>query len=243
MKLAFLLLVFFFGCGEPPATESPATESPATESLAETPVVESPPKAVKPWGGLEVKTRGVPLKDATEVVVLLHGYGAAGDDLVPFADRLAADGRAFVFPAAPVKLDSGGRAWVTQQSELGPTLTSLKNLIAYVHDENSDAEISVGGFSQGASMSSMLIGSSTPLGNVILFSPGMFRGDIASATDESPAVYISHGTQDKVLPFSDAEKLKQKLTDAGYEVKLSSFKGGHTIPAKAIKEAKAQLDK
>src|SRR5580658_6286757 len=49
------------------------------------------------------------------VVVLLHGFGAPGDDLVSLWRVLAAPlGTRFVFPAAPVDLGPaymGGRAW------------------------------------------------------------------------------------------------------------------------------------
>jgi phospholipase/carboxylesterase len=50
------------------------------------------------------------------VVVLLHGFGAPGEDLVPFGSALGLprDVR-FLFPAAPLSLDDqgmfGGRAW------------------------------------------------------------------------------------------------------------------------------------
>src|SRR5579863_6124045 len=49
------------------------------------------------------------------VVVLLHGFGAQGDDLVPLGREMRAPaGTRFVFPAAPIALDGGyrgGRAW------------------------------------------------------------------------------------------------------------------------------------
>src|SRR6185436_6402729 len=48
-------------------------------------------------------------------VVLLHGFGAPGDDLVPLARELdAPPGTRFVFPEAPLRLPpqyGGGRAW------------------------------------------------------------------------------------------------------------------------------------
>lgn len=52
------------------------------------------------------------------MLVLMHGYGAPGDDLVPLARQLAVDPSVrFCFPAAPHSLDLGmpapssGRAW------------------------------------------------------------------------------------------------------------------------------------
>src|SRR5947208_2540362 len=50
------------------------------------------------------------------VVVLLHGYGAPGDDLVPLAQALDVPSEVrFVFPEAPLMPEElaayGGRAW------------------------------------------------------------------------------------------------------------------------------------
>ncbi|WP_455378046.1 alpha/beta hydrolase [Petrachloros mirabilis] len=49
------------------------------------------------------------------VVILLHGFGAPGDDLVPLADWIAAPaGTRFVFPEGPLSLSMGfgdSRAW------------------------------------------------------------------------------------------------------------------------------------
>src|SRR5260221_11214931 len=46
------------------------------------------------------------------VVILMHGFGAPGTDLVPLWRELSVphDVR-FVFPEAPLELDFGGRAW------------------------------------------------------------------------------------------------------------------------------------
>jgi len=227
MKYAFLIfLLICCGCVETPTAPSQVVA----------------PNVAKPWGGLDVETRGAALENATQVTVILHGYGAPGTDLVSFADYLAADGRAFVFPAAPIELDSGGLAWATLESEVETSLRSVQSLIAYIHREYPNAEISVGGFSQGASMSSMLVDSATPISHLILFSPGLFLEETPKPTNTGPAVYISHGMQDDVLPFSDAQKLKLMLSKAGFDVRFTAFEGGHTIPAEVLDEAKMLLD-
>jgi phospholipase/carboxylesterase len=56
-------------------------------------------------GGLDARVvdRGGPAAGATPTVVLLHGFGAPGDDLVGLAGALASPAR-YVFPAAPLEL-------------------------------------------------------------------------------------------------------------------------------------------
>jgi phospholipase/carboxylesterase len=70
-------------------------------------------------GGLTTHVVGP--ADAPTTVVLLHGFGASGDDLVPLAQAFAPRGAErsggamrFVFPEAPLALGRGygdGRAW------------------------------------------------------------------------------------------------------------------------------------
>ena len=69
-------------------------------------------------GGLRVKlTGGVDGQGGGDgpVVILLHGFGAPGDDLVPLADVIdAPTGTRWLFPEAPLSLNMGfgdSRAW------------------------------------------------------------------------------------------------------------------------------------
>lgn len=70
------------------------------------------------WAGLDVRiTGGTDSLGGGEgpLVVLLHGFGAPGDDLVPLAPYLRVPKPVrFLFPAAPLNLDLGlgdARAW------------------------------------------------------------------------------------------------------------------------------------
>ncbi len=70
------------------------------------------------WAGLDIRiTGGDDGKGGGDgpLVVLLHGFGAPGDDLVPLSRYLqVAQNVRFLFPAAPLKLEWGvgdARAW------------------------------------------------------------------------------------------------------------------------------------
>jgi phospholipase/carboxylesterase len=69
-------------------------------------------------GGLQVRlTGGTDGRGSGDgpVVVLLHGWGAPGDDLVPLGQEIDAPrGTRYVFPEAPLSLQMGfgdSRAW------------------------------------------------------------------------------------------------------------------------------------
>lgn len=71
--------------------------------------------------GLDCVVADVPGAHPEWAVILMHGYGATGEDLVPLAEELAVRDPSltgpvrFIFPAAPLEppemADFGGRAW------------------------------------------------------------------------------------------------------------------------------------
>src|SRR5258706_2356354 len=65
------------------------------------------------WGGLDMARVGSMGEDEPGgvAVVLLHGWGAEGDDLVNLARELARPHARFFIPAAPLSEAGGGRAW------------------------------------------------------------------------------------------------------------------------------------
>src|SRR4029079_9918328 len=73
----------------------------------------SSPSSSEPWGGLSV-VRVSSMRDDERggtAVIVLHGWGAPGDDLVPIAEALKRPGTRFFVPAAPLPEMGGGRAW------------------------------------------------------------------------------------------------------------------------------------
>jgi phospholipase/carboxylesterase len=205
----------------------------------------------------------------TLAVVLCHGFGASGTDLVPLAHELLARVPAlsnnvrFIFPAAPLGFGGEARAWwpINFEAALaaraaGPQgqaamrvrvpeglLQSRRQLAACVEAVGQTSglpmgRLVLGGFSQGAMVSTDLTlrQDEAPAALVIL------SGGLIAETEwraragrrKGLAVLQSHGRQDPILPFPDAQALHELLQEAGLSVDFLPFDGGHTIPEEAL---------
>lgn len=220
------------------------------------------------WAGLSVRTAGA-RENPTQVVVMLHGWGASGDDLVPLSQVLAAPGRLFVFPEAPLVTMGGGRAWWhldlarieaarvrgedrdLRQDEpegLPSVRTTMVALLAEISQRTRVplASIAVGGFSQGAMVATDLVlmaadkpGALVALSGTLV-SEGPWIKALASLGRDFP-VFISHGEGDVVLPFRLAEALAQTLRTGTDKITWVPFRGGHEIPGMVIEKLVAFL--
>ena len=128
--------------------------------------------AAQAWGGLKVaRVSGMREDERGGIaVVVLHGWGAPGDDLLPLAEALARPGVRFFVPAAPLPEVGGGRAWwhldprtrpphaATDQLPAGfrPTpevlaaRAAVQALIAAIVERHAPTTVALVGFSQGA---------------------------------------------------------------------------------------------
>jgi phospholipase/carboxylesterase len=204
-------------------------------------------------------TRIVGPADAALTVVLMHGFGAPGDDLVPLAGALALPIR-FVFPEAPLELGGlygDSRAWWLldlvrleaelrtgtprdRRGEVPEGLPAARDHVARLLDQvktrlgADDRQLVIGGFSQGAMLAlDLALHREVPPAAVIVLS-----GTLLSEVEWQPRfsrlagvpVFQSHGKRDPLLPYSIAEELRDRLRAAGASVEWSSFLGGHEIP-------------
>jgi phospholipase/carboxylesterase len=220
-------------------------------------------------GGLEVRIIG----DTGDgpIVVMLHGFGAPGDDLVPLGEVLAeaAPGARFLFPAAPLALPAffgESRAWWMIDMEalerdmaagvprdrsaevpdgMAEANARIMALLAALPDEVGDGPLVLGGFSQGAMLScDVALRSGAPLAGLVLLS-----GTFLAAGEWRPRlasrrglrVFQSHGRRDPLLPFGAAERLRGELTAAGLEVDWHPFDGAHEIPPQVLRALDAFL--
>jgi phospholipase/carboxylesterase len=196
------------------------------------------------------------------VVVLMHGYGAPGTDLVPLWRELAVPEQVrFVFPEAPLELGFGGRAWwnidmarlqdrfsagsaerLTAEVPAGSDVAraAILELLEVLEQEHGarPEQVIIGGFSQGAMLATdVVLRSTRPFGGLAILS-----GTIIAKPEWLPLlparrglkVLQSHGRADPVLPFAVAEQLRDALTNAGLAVEFIPFNGGHGIPSAAL---------
>lgn len=214
-------------------------------------------------GGLKVRMTGGSDREGGgdgPVVVLLHGFGAPGDDLVSLWRVLSVPpGTRFLFPEAPLDLGPsymGGRAWwmidiearIRRQARGEPHDTTsvpegLYAARAQVHallDEvvtelrPSKGKLVLGGFSQGAMLSlDAALQGAQALAGLVLMSGTHIAGDEWAARFSSRRglpVFMSHGESDELLPFALSEGLRDVLVVAGLPVEWAPFRSGHTIP-------------
>lgn len=156
------------------------------------------------WAGLDVCITGGQDRQGSgegPLVVLLHGFGAPGDDLVALWRYLnVPDEVRFLFPAAPLNLDMGfgdARAWwmfdmerVAQARDQGqwdelsqeiprglsPARTQMQDVLSLAIESLSvpSQSLVLGGFSQGAMLSTdLVLHSDIPFAGLALLSSAL----------------------------------------------------------------------
>jgi phospholipase/carboxylesterase len=209
--------------------------------------------------GLDVVLAG---SDSGPAVVLLHGFGASAEDLVPLSQLVP--GARFVFPAAPLAIDPswGGRAWwmidvmamqlAIIEGRSGELLTKApaglveaRGRIEALLAELDAPRVVLGGFSQGAILAlDVALRSARPLAGVVMMSGTIATEDEwrdLMAARRGLSVFQSHGTDDPVLPFAIAERLHGHLTAAGVVVDWAPFAGGHEVPPRVVERLQRYL--
>ena len=202
---------------------------------------------------------------ARATVVLLHGFGAPGDDLVALAQFIDAPVR-FVFPEAPLQLGGlygDARAWWLldlaqleaelrsgairdRRSEVPAGLVDARHQVnrfadqLLAHFSIDERQLVLGGFSQGAMLSlDVALHRSARLAGLVLMS-----GTLIAESEWAPRmtqlagmpIFQSHGRTDALLPFGVAETLRDKMKTAGALVEWHQFVGGHEIPPGVLAE-------
>ena len=180
------------------------------------------------------------------LVVLLHGVGADGNDLIglaPYWAPLLPDTE-FLSPDAPFPCDMApyGRQWFSLADRSpAPILAGVKTAAPILDrflDEAlaerglDDSRLTLVGFSQGTMMS-LYVGlrrAKAPAGIVgysgALVAPQLLAGEIRAR----PPVLLVHGTEDPIVPFAALGTAVKALDASGIKVESLASPGiGHSI--------------
>ena len=193
-------------------------------------------------------------------VIVLHGWGAPGDDLVPVAEVLSRPGARFFVPAAPLPEVGGGRAWwhldpntrppYASSDQVPPAFqptpeviaarTAVQELITTVVDRYAPSTVALVGFSQGAMLSIDVALAAAPRVDVVVAMSAVLLVDsvpgLTAPHPTRPRFLLSHGRHDPVLPFEGGSKAKDLLEQHGFSVAWRPFNGGHEIPPPVLAE-------
>lgn len=208
---------------------------------------------------LTAERRGPPQGAGRALVVLVHGYGANGADLIGLADPLAPHlpGTVFLAPDAPERCAANpfGFQWfpipwldgASEAEARAGLLAAAADLDAFL-DAAMAAE-GVGpdrtilfGFSQGTMLSLQVAPRrAEPLAGVVGFSGRLLAPEaLAAETVSRPPVLLVHGDADEVVPFAALSETGRALDAAGFEVQAHIMRGtGHGIAPDGLSVALA----
>src|SRR5438132_10685675 len=168
------------------------------------------------------------------LVILLHGLGADGNDLIGLQQvwgRLLPEAE-FVAPNAPFPCDMApyGYQWFSVQDRspegvLGGVRAAAPLLDAFIDEELQkhgleEKDAALVGFSQGTMMS-LFVGLRrvTPLAGILGYSGRLIAPDLLPSELRSrPLVLLVHGTEDPLVPFESLRVAETALKDAGIAV-------------------------
>ncbi len=189
--------------------------------------------------------------EAKQLVVMLHGWGADGDDLIGLAPGWAArlPGARFISPHAPYVCDENpaGRQWFSFRDRDPATVerdaADAARIIDRFLDEAlaasglDDRRLALVGFSQGA-MLALYVALRRPAAcaAVVSYSGMLVGGDsLAAELKSKPPVLLVHGDADPLVPFESLAEAVGALGALGVAVRWHAARGvGHGIDPEGL---------
>lgn len=167
------------------------------------------------------------------LALMLHGAGGCADHGIELLRPLADEAGILLVATA-----SRGSTWDALAGSYGPDVMTIDAALTDVFATHAvdPAHVAIGGFSDGASYAlSVGLANGDLFTHVLAFSPGFAA---PPAPRGRPRIFVSHGTQDRVLPIDAcSRRVVPQLERAGYEVAYREFAGPHTVPDAIAREA------
>ena len=195
-------------------------------------------------------------------IIFCHGYGASADNLTFFPSMCVCEHLlpTWIFPQGIERLPhelGGGRAWCPLDTKLFESLISSQEITAetdllyqqlldvdfekprqalegLIHELGRPrSEVIIGGFSQGAMMTThLMLSSRLPYKGALICSgaavPNQSWEEKSLLCGKTPYIQ-SHGYDDPILPYFLGERLYKTLASS-LEGQFIAFHGGHEIP-------------
>src|ERR1700747_2225779 len=182
----------------------------------------------------------------SRLVILLHGLGADGNDLIGLAPYWAPllPTAEFLSPNAPFPCDMApyGYQWFSAQDRspaavLAGVRAAAPFLDAFIDDALAkrgldDADLALVGFSQGTMMSlNVGLRPSKPVAGIVGFSGRLLAPELlASELRSRPRTLLVHGTDDPLVPYESLAAAEATLKGADVPVETLPCPGiGHSI--------------
>ncbi|MCF6301686.1 MAG: prolyl oligopeptidase family serine peptidase [Devosiaceae bacterium] len=188
---------------------------------------------------------------AKRLVVLLHGYGSDGNDLISLGQywQPQMPDTLFVAPNAPQKcqLNPAGFQWFPL--EIDKEMSRLKGADTarpvidgfleslWAQTELGAADTFLVGFSQGGMMAlNVGLRLKENLLGIVSFSGGLIgKNEGMEGVIATPPICLVHGTGDEVVPVSLSKNSLKNLKENGYRVAMHLDPGGgHGISAEGL---------
>lgn len=196
---------------------------------------------------LSLKYLYKPAKESTKnpkLLLLLHGYGSNEADLFSFAEELPED--FFIVSArAPIAMQFGGFAWydinfmdAKKFNNVEQATESIALIRTFVqecieHFSLNQEQVWLCGFSQGAILSYALTLQNQQNIKRVLCLSGYPSPDIIGENLQSNyqdlRFFVSHGTEDAVIPVDWARKGDELLSELNIPHTYKEYRSGHGL--------------
>ncbi|HEV2303123.1 MAG TPA: prolyl oligopeptidase family serine peptidase [Stellaceae bacterium] len=192
------------------------------------------------------------------LVILLHGLGADGNDLIglaPYWAPLLPEAE-FISPNAPFPCDMApyGYQWFSSQDRTPAAVLAGVRAAAPILDAFIDEalaargieerDLALVGFSQGTMMA-LFVGlrRAQPLAGILGFSGRLIAPELLGAELRSrPPTLLVHGTEDPLVPYPSLAQAKAALDGLGVPVDTLTCPGiGHSIDENGLRRGGAFL--
>jgi phospholipase/carboxylesterase len=178
-----------------------------------------------------------------QIIVLLHGYGSSGADLIALAPHLqpSIPDALFLAPNAPQRSGPGYQWWPLygfSPADLAAGAALAAPAINAFVDRKlgqyglSDADLAIIGFSQGTMMALHVGLRRKAAPAAIVGYSGMLVGaaELAHLPIVKPPVLLVHGSADQVVPVAALHAAKAELAKLGIEAETHVSTGlGHSV--------------